>query len=105
MFIFVNWMLRLRRWCAAFAAWGGVAGDRTPKDVGRWPNRAEAPKVGEYARMFRVDPVRAPDRETGFFGTEVSEPGRTSGPPGSSALLWRNEHLSNDVVLESFYAS
>ena len=82
-----------------------VAGDRTPKDVGRWPNRAEAPKVGEYARMFRVDPVRAPDRETGFFGTEVSEPGRTSGPPGSSALLWRNEHLSNDVVLESFYAS
>lgn len=60
---------------------------------------------GRMCENVLSGPVRAPDRETGFFGTEVSEPGRASGPPGGERVLRRNEHLSNDIVLESFYAS
>ena len=68
MILSVQWKASLTLVCAAFAAWGGVGGDRTPKDVGRWPNRAEVSKVGECAVTG------------GLVIIVLCEPGRYPGP-------------------------
>ena len=50
-----------------------VGGDRTPKDVGRWPNRAEVPKVVEGGSCYfgsvraRALPGRRPRSLCGGF--------------------------------------
>jgi hypothetical protein len=85
MILFVQWKASLTLVCAAFAAWGGVGGDRTPKDVGRWPNRAEVSKVGECAV----------DRGTCYYSTVRAR--TLSGPRSLGARSCLNE---TESVLE-----
>jgi hypothetical protein len=85
MILFVQWKASLTLVCAAFAAWGGVGGDRTPKDVGRWPNRAVVSKVGECAV----------DRGTCYYSTVRAR--TLSGPRSLCARSCLNE---TESVLE-----